>query len=171
MTTIPAAPASIAVNESAIAHFAAKLAFETDPSDVRAAQLAGEEFTLVDVRGDGPWAQGRVAGAIHLPHREIAERAEAEIPRDAPVVVYCWGPACNGATRGALAFAKLGYEVREMIGGFEYWAREGLPVVDANGPVARSVDPLTTVLPAGAIPAVSGAVALDDALLEPECEC
>jgi len=60
-----------------------------------------------------------------------------------PVVVYCWGPGCNGSTRAALAFSLLGYEVREMIGGFEYWAREGLPVEDDNGPVVRAADPLT----------------------------
>jgi hypothetical protein len=30
-----------------------------------------------------------------------------------------------------------------MIGGFEYWAREGYPVDSASGPVIRAKDPLT----------------------------
>jgi len=30
-----------------------------------------------------------------------------------------------------------------MIGGFEYWAREGLPVETDDGPATRSADPLT----------------------------
>ena len=124
-------------------HFAAKLRFETDPSDVRAAQLAGERFALIDSRGDAAWAQGRIAGARHLPTASIAERAADVVPQGMPVVVYCWGPGCNGSTRAALAFSLLGYEVREMIGGFEYWAREGLPVEDDNGPVVRAADPLT----------------------------
>lgn len=159
-----------AAQRARVEHFAARLAFETDPSDVRAAQLAGERITLVDVRGDGPWAQGRIEGAIHLPHREIAQRAAAEVPRDAPVVVYCWGPGCNGGTRGALAFARLGYEVREMIGGFEYWAREGLPLVDASGPVRRLADPLTTVAAGGALAAATGMRAVDIDP-EPDCDC
>ena len=130
-------------------HFAAKLRFETDPSDVRAAQVTGERFTLIDSRGDAAWAQGRIVGAVHLPTAEIAARAVELVPRDLPVVVYCWGPGCNGSTRAALAFSLLGYEVRELIGGFEYWAREGLPVEDDNGPVERAADPLTA--PVGAV--------------------
>lgn len=129
--------------EQAIAYFAARLAFETDPSDVHAAQEANERFALVDVRGDAPWEQGRVVGALHMHHSEIAGRAPSEIPLDTPVVVYCWGPGCNGAHRGALNFAKLGYQVKEMIGGFEYWSREGYPVENSDGPIFREKDPLT----------------------------
>jgi len=35
-----------AIHEQAMAHFAGKLEFETDPSDVRAAQLRGDDFVL-----------------------------------------------------------------------------------------------------------------------------
>ena len=65
------------------------------------------------------------------------------------MVTYCWGPGCNGATRAALALSLLGYRVREMIGGFEYWAREGLPVETADGRHRPAVDPLTA--PAAAV--------------------
>ena len=119
--------------DAAIEHFAAKLRYETDPTDVAAAVAAGDRFVLVDTRGHSSWHQGRARGAVHIPRAEIAVRAAAEIPLDTPVVVYCWGPACNGATRSAIEFLKLGYSVREMIGGFEYWAREGLGVVDDHG--------------------------------------
>jgi rhodanese-related sulfurtransferase len=136
--------------ESAIEHFAAKLRFETDPSDVAAALAAGDDFVLVDSRGHAPWHQGRIAGAIHLPHAEIPQRAPAEIPITTPVVVYCWGPGCNGSTRAGLQFSRLGYEVREMIGGFEYWAREGLPIVDDSGDLTRAVDILTSPRPGAA---------------------
>lgn len=127
--------------EQIAAHFAARLAAETDPTDVRAAQRAGERFVLVDVRGDEAWAQGRVRGAIHMHYSRIEERAPREIPLDMPVVVYCWSPGCNAAQRAGLIFARLGYRVREMIGGFEYWAREGYPVEDDAGRVAFPADP------------------------------
>ena len=129
--------------DAAIDHFAAKLRFETDASDVAAAFAAEERFALVDVRGHASWHQGRVAGALHLPHAEIHARAADLIPIGVPVVVYCWGPGCNGATRGALQFARLGYSVKEMIGGFEYWARVGLEIVDDSGALTRAVDILT----------------------------
>ncbi|QKJ19644.1 rhodanese-like domain-containing protein [Microbacterium hominis] len=122
-------------------YFAAKLALETDASDVYAAQKSGvEDFVLVDVRGDEAWAQGRIAGAIHMPYREIATRAPQEIPAGTDVVVYCWSPGCNAGAKGALAFATLGYRVREMIGGYEYWMREGQPVENDEGPLPRVFD-------------------------------
>jgi rhodanese-related sulfurtransferase len=80
---------------------------------------------------------------VHLPTARIAEEALATIPLDVPVVVYCWGPGCNGGTKAALAFARAGYAVREMLGGFEYWAREGMPVETDDGPLVRAADPLT----------------------------
>jgi len=126
-------------------YYAAKLAYETDASDVHAARKSGETVYVVDVRSDEAWAQGRVSGAIHMHYSEIAERAPSEIPADAAVVVYCWSPGCNAGAKGALEFAKLGYAVREMIGGFEYWVREGYPVEDADGVHRRPVDPLTGV--------------------------
>jgi rhodanese-related sulfurtransferase len=128
---------------AAIDYFSRRLEFETDPADVRADLEAGERFAFVDVRGDAAWDQGRAAGAEHLPYRAVAEGAAAHIPLDMPVVVYCWGPGCNAGVRGALEFAKLGYSVKEMIGGFEYWAREGNPIETDAGPLPRKLDPLT----------------------------
>ncbi len=127
-------------------YFAARLAAETDPSDVYAAQKAGDRFVLVDVRGDDAWRQGRVSGAVHIPYREIAERAPREIPADMPVIVYCWSPGCNAGQKGALAFASIGYSVREMIGGYEYWVREGQPFENDEGPCERVFDPTVMVV-------------------------
>ncbi|MGB3374312.1 MAG: rhodanese-like domain-containing protein [Microbacterium sp.] len=125
--------------------FAAKLEYETDASDLYAAQKAGDAITVIDVRSDEAWAQGRVPGAVHMHYREIAARAPQEITEGSEVVVYCWSPGCNAGAKGALEFAKLGYTVRELIGGFEYWVREGYPVEDHDGVHRRPVDPLTGV--------------------------
>jgi rhodanese-related sulfurtransferase len=110
--------------------FAAELAYQTDAADVHAAMQNpdGPGFVLVDSRGEAAWQQEHIAGAVHLPYAEIEKRAPLELDPATPVVTYCWGPGCNAATKAALEFAKLGYEVREMIGGIEYWKRDGLPV-------------------------------------------
>jgi rhodanese-related sulfurtransferase len=146
MTTTSSPPSAAALeNAAAVGHFAGKLRFETDPSDVHAA-LAGAEpgFVVVDSRGDAAWAQGRIPGAVHLPTAQIADRAAELLDPRTPVVTYCWGPGCNGSTRAALALAQLGYQVQEMIGGFEYWAREGLPVLTDETVTSSAPDPLTS---------------------------
>ena len=130
----------------ALSYYSAKLALETDASDVYAAQKDGDAFVLVDVRGADAWAQGRIRGAIHIPYREIAERAPLEIDAALPVVVYCWSPGCNAGAKGALEFAKLGYTVREMIGGYEYWVREGQPTENDEGALPRVFDPQVMVV-------------------------
>jgi rhodanese-related sulfurtransferase len=132
---------------AAVAHFAGRLAFETDVADVHTA-LAGLDaadaaFTLVDVRSQESWDQGHVPGAVHLPSGKVRLRAEQAVDRDRPVVTYCWGPGCNAATKAALEFARLGYDVKEMIGGFEYWVREGFAYDTVDGPVQPEADPLT----------------------------
>ena len=142
----------------AAAHFRAKLAFETDVSDVHTALESGTPgFVLIDTRNRESWDQGHARGAIHLPKTDMPTRVPSEFPAGTQFVVYCWGPGCNGATRAGLTISELGYEVKEMIGGFEYWAREGMPVdavvTESSGTrvtvdATRAVDPLTSPLPA-----------------------
>ncbi|MFM9371102.1 rhodanese-like domain-containing protein [Streptomyces sp. Da 82-17] len=135
----PAAP------EAAAAYFAASLAFHTDASDVAAALAADGDpgFVLVDVRSTAAWDQGHIPGALHLPTDQVPAQADALLDRAVPVVTYCWGPGCNGGTRAALAFARLGFQVKEMLGGFEYWVREGFRHETWEGPAQRPADPLT----------------------------
>jgi rhodanese-related sulfurtransferase len=124
---------NVAPPAQAAAHFAARLSVETDVADVQADLKAGRpDLVVVDVRGSEEWDRGHVPQAIHIPWREIEARAPALVPMEALVVTYCSGPGCNGATRGALEFARLGYRVKEMIGGYEYWVREGGPVSSSS---------------------------------------
>ncbi|RZU52209.1 rhodanese-related sulfurtransferase [Krasilnikovia cinnamomea] len=134
--------------QRAAALFAERLATQTDASDVHAALASGEPgFVLLDARALDAWNQGHIPGARHLPHAEIPARAADLLDPAVPVVTYCWGPGCNGATRAALALSLLGYTAREMIGGVEYWAREGFPLRGADGDATRPADSL--VAPVG----------------------
>ncbi|MGW2594004.1 rhodanese-like domain-containing protein [Streptomyces sp. NPDC001515] len=133
-----------ALPAEAATHYAARLAFETDVSDVHADLTSGAPgVVVVDTRSAAAWDQGHIPGALHIPTAHIAELAPASIGPDQTVVTYCWGPGCNGATRAALAFARLGYQVKEMLGGFEYWVREGFSYDSATGSGQRPVDDLT----------------------------
>jgi rhodanese-related sulfurtransferase len=79
----------------AAAHSARRLAVETDVSDVAAAMTSADPgFVLLDSRSADAWAEGHVPGALHLPGRDIPERAPHELDRSIPVVTYCWGCGC-----------------------------------------------------------------------------
>jgi rhodanese-related sulfurtransferase len=117
---------TIAQAEIARAHFAHRLEVETDVADVAAALAAdAADFVLLDARSQSSYDAGHVPGAVSLP--ELTAETVASLP-DGLVVAYCWGPSCNGACKAALRLAELGRPVKEMLGGFEYWAREGHPV-------------------------------------------
>jgi rhodanese-related sulfurtransferase len=106
--------------------FETRLRFETDPADVWAALRDADGapgFTLVDARSRASYDRAHLPGAV---------AAEDELPAGA-LVTYCWSPGCNGATKLAARLHADGREVREMIGGFEYWVREGLPIEGAVG--------------------------------------
>ena len=109
--------------EDAHAHFSRRFAFETDAADVaRDLRLGAASFALVDVRSSEHHAVGHLPGAISAPGG-----LGADLP-DGLLVVYCWGPGCNGAHGAAARLSAQGRQVKEMLGGFEYWVREGHPV-------------------------------------------
>jgi len=119
-------------------HFQAKLSVETDPADVYLDMQKGiTGFTVLDVRSPNAYAERHVPGAINLPTRQINEHTTASFDPEELLVVYCWGPGCNGATKAAARLGALGFKVKEMIGGIEYWHREGHPV---EGTLPREAD-------------------------------
>lgn len=114
---------------TALAHFEKRLGVETDCSDVYVSLKNGPaDFVLLDVRGPRLFAAGHVPDAINIPHREITAERMAQFPAGSVFVVYCAGPHCNGANKAALRLARLGYPVKEMIGGMTGWIDESFPL-------------------------------------------
>ncbi|MGG7605079.1 rhodanese-like domain-containing protein [Massilia sp. BKSP1R2A-1] len=123
-SAVSAVPA--ASSEQALAHFAQAFTFETDCADVHDAIAGGQQdFVLLDTRSPLLYAQGHVPGALNLPHGKIVDVKLREYPMDTLFVVYCAGPHCNGAHRGAERLARLGRPVKLMIGGITGWLDEG----------------------------------------------
>lgn len=117
----------------AIEHFSHRLELETDCWDVHhAITNEKKDFVLLDVRGKQVFETGYVPTAVNLPHWEISEKTLAEYPEDTLFVVYCAGPHCNGAQKGALKLAQLGRPVKEMIGGAIGWVDEGFSLVTSD---------------------------------------
>ncbi|WP_201830424.1 rhodanese-like domain-containing protein [Microvirga zambiensis] len=124
-----------APSETAAAHFAARLSFETDCADVHDALSNGPvDFVLVDARGPNAYARSHVPGALNIPHREMTADRMAAWPKDRLFVVYCAGPHCNGADHAALRLATLGRPVKLMLGGMTGWADEGFLFASGSEP-------------------------------------
>jgi rhodanese-related sulfurtransferase len=125
------------VPEIANAHCQTKLQVETDPSDVYFDLKRGDPgFTILDVRSPEAFAEEHVPGAVSMPHRKINSENTATWSKSRLIVVYCYSPACNGAAKAAGKLTALGFPVKEMIGGIEYWKKEGYPVQRAGEPAA-----------------------------------
>ena len=81
-------------------------------------------FVVLDVRSPQLCAEGHVPDAVNLPHGKINDRNLAAYGTDTLFVVYCSGPHCNGADKGALRLSRLGRRVKKMIGGVTGWKEE-----------------------------------------------
>lgn len=120
--------------ETALLHFEARLAFETDCWDVYDSMKAGNhDFVLLDVRGREAFDRAHVPGAINIPYRTMTRERMAQFAGRTLFVVYCAGPHCNGANKAATRLARLGYRVKEMIGGVTGWQDEGFPFETVHG--------------------------------------
>ncbi|GGP22787.1 rhodanese-like domain-containing protein [Silvimonas iriomotensis] len=108
-----------------IAHYAQKLQYEIDAADLMHLRSTGRKVVVVDARTAEAFLHEHIPGAINLPHRLMSEVATADLPRDALYVTYCDGIGCNASTKGALNMARLGFEVRELIGGLDWFKRDG----------------------------------------------
>jgi rhodanese-related sulfurtransferase len=119
-----------APSEDAHRHFSAKLTYETDCSDVHHDIQHGlQNFVLVDVRSAKHYKKSHIPQAINIPVAQLSANKLADYPSDTLFIVYCWGPGCNGATKAAVKLSQLGFPVKEMLGGIEYWEdRERYPI-------------------------------------------
>lgn len=128
--------------EARLAFVDARLAYEIDV--VAAAQAVAEGWAiLVDTRRLESWNHGHIAGALHLPKQGLDARID-DLPRDRTLIVYGWGPGCNGATTTARMLLAVGLDVQELLGGYEYWVRNGFDTESGGVVSRREPDPLVT---------------------------
>jgi rhodanese-related sulfurtransferase len=128
VSATPAAP-----SDKAAVHFGTAFEYETDCADVHAALGNGQQDFVLFVRSPELYAKGHVPGAINMPQGKIVEVKLRGYPMNTLFVVYCAGPHCNGAHRGAHRLARLQRPVKLMIGGITGWLDEGYSLATATG--------------------------------------
>jgi rhodanese-related sulfurtransferase len=115
------------MNTSTAEHFSAKLAFEIDSSDLFEVLEARPNIIVIDARRSFAFEKEHIPGAVNLAYGDMSPETTKTFDRNTLYVVYCDGIGCNALTKGCLNMAKLGFSVKEMIGGLEYWKVDGFP--------------------------------------------
>ncbi len=108
-----------------IKHYENKLKYEIDPADLFDALNNGEKIVVVDARKPEGFEREHIPGAINFPHRTMDKETTKRLDKSFLYVTYCDGIGCNASTNGALKLASLGFHVKELIGGIEWWKFDG----------------------------------------------
>ncbi len=113
-------------------HYEDKLAFEMDPSDLFEALNRGEKIVVIDTRKSFAFEAERIPSSVNIPHRTMNEQSTQHLDKNVLYVTYCDGIGCNASTKGALNMTRLGFRVKELIGGIEWWKLDGYATEGTN---------------------------------------
>lgn len=113
--------------------YEAKLKYETDSWDLSESLKNNEGIVVVDARSTEAFGLEHIPSAISIPHRTMSEETTKNLNRSKTYVTYCDGIGCNASTKGAVNLAKLGFNVKELIGGLDWWKRDGYATEGKNG--------------------------------------
>ncbi|HLG40391.1 MAG TPA: rhodanese-like domain-containing protein [Chitinophagaceae bacterium] len=115
--------------------FQAKLTNEMDPSDL--ADRLNEEnqngLIVIDARPKEAFEAEHIPGALSFSHQTMNEKTVESLRKDILYVIYCDGIGCNGSTKGCMKMIKLGFKVKELIGGLEWWKKDGFSTKGTAG--------------------------------------
>ena len=124
-----------------IAFFESKLRFEIDAFDLFTALNAGEKkIVLIDTRKKEGYEAEHIPGALSLPHTEMNEATTKDLDRDLLYVTYCQGIECNGSAKGALNMSKLGFRVKELVGGIAGWKLDEFATEGSSGQKGLAIE-------------------------------
>jgi rhodanese-related sulfurtransferase/DNA-binding transcriptional ArsR family regulator len=101
--------------------------------DELAARVRAGAVVVVDVRPRSEYEAGHIAGAISIPHDEIARRL-AELPRGKAIVAYCRGPYCVFADEAVRTLRSNRRKALRLEGGFPEWRAARRPVERSHAP-------------------------------------
>ena len=121
MTNVPKPDPGVALK-----YFREKLDCTTGPIELSHWIEEGASINIVDVRKREDYEKGHIPGAVNLP-RGTWENPKG-LSKEKTNIVYCYSQTCHLAASAAVEFAKRGYPVVELEGGFNTWERAQLPV-------------------------------------------
>ena len=109
------------------AFFEDKVAFTTGPVELSQMIKSGEsDFNVIDVREGEDYAKGHIPGAINLPKDKWSTLGG--LSKDKINIIYCYTHVCHLGAKACAEFARNGFPVMELDGGFEEWKENDLDI-------------------------------------------
>ncbi len=121
------------MNIEQLNHYQRKLAYEIDSWDLQVAMDNDEPMVVVDGRSAEAYAEEHIPGSLNLPHRGLSADWTESLDKSKIYACYCDGIGCNASTKTALKLLSLGFDVRELIGGLDWWKRDGYATAGEKG--------------------------------------
>ncbi len=108
-----------------LSFYKAKLEYEIDSWDLFDFINQGLNIKVIDARSAEAYQSEHIPDSINLPHRTMSAETTQFMDKETLYVTYCDGIGCNASTKGAFNLTKLGFKVKELTGGLEWWKRDG----------------------------------------------
>lgn len=111
--------------KSQIQFYEDKLKYEIDSWDLSESLKNNEKVIVIDARANEAYNNEHIPSAINIPHRTMDKDTTKSLDKEYLYVCYCDGIGCNASTKGALNMTKLGFKTKELLGGLNWWKRDG----------------------------------------------
>jgi len=108
-----------------VEYYESKLKNETDSWDLFEDLKNEKDITVVDARSNLAYETEHIPGAINFPHITMSDLTTSHLDKRKIYVTYCDGIGCNSSTNSTLKLSKLGFKVKELLGGLDWWKRDG----------------------------------------------
>lgn len=123
------------MNLEQLNYYQQKLTYEMDSADLFLLINTDENIVITDGRAKEAYEKEHIPNAVNLPHREICASLVENLDKSKTYICYCDGIGCNGSTKTAFKLLTLGFKVKELIGGLDWWKRDGYTTKGIEGKV------------------------------------
>lgn len=108
-------------------YFEDKMQFTTGPVELnRLIEQQKQQIVVVDVRETEDYEKGHMPGAINLPKDQWS--TFKGLVKEKQNILYCYSEVCHLAATAAVEFARAGFPVMELQGGWDEWKEYGMPI-------------------------------------------
>ena len=94
--------------------------------------IADSNVVILDVRKTDEFAEGHIKGAVLIDQfqNDFVEQAQAKLPKDKIIAIYCRSGRRSASAAGKMA--DIGYKCVNLKGGILAWKDANMPVVTCD---------------------------------------